>query len=555
MQIDDGPTERSEKETVMPTMNESSPLRADVYHPLDLHADAVEEWVAGLPLANVGETGRLLFTSLRDINASELTVAQRYAMLEALRATVHYLSNTLKQRFLGTAFPLPDKPRKIAHLLRELQLEMAKGYRLAAHQLLLQGNLRQDGDVLAAALQRSLYYFGQNFLTAYQIYGDPEPVHWREIYRLYTEAERRAVHLNAVRDRFKQGGGVTTIGHTFKQILLLTLADPLRLTQTEMAATYRLLETAADQCRLHKTSETIESPAFMVDLGGETPPVRLLYNDVPVRDTCRWLDTAALLHSIRILLTEAASDQNLIIAQTTEASGEKPPRNLLQRLLVSWGTGGKRVFTRLPYRSTATVRFGLSAGHEAAGEQRQDRSLATAGASGHCEIVNESAAGACLYWTGNKIPRVRVGEIVTLQHAADAQGGIGVVRWLSQPPGKGVFFGVQMLVPSATPIALRLSDQAEMERDYLKGLLLPPPPRESTQTLLTPAFVYRSGDVVSIRWSEQTEQRYRLTRVVESTQVFTRFYFEPLTVTSEEEEPPLPSKRRERHLDSAWSGL
>lgn len=557
MRTDDGPTERREKETVMPTMNESSPIRADGYHPLDLHRDAVEEWVAGLPLANVGETGRLLFTSLRDINAAELTVAQRYAMLEMLRATVHYLSNALKQRFLGTAFPLPDKPRKIAHLLRELQLEMAKGYRLAAHQLLLQGNERQDGGVLAAALQRSLYYFGQSFLTAYQVYGNPEPAHWREIYRLYTEAERRAVHLNVVRDRFKQRSGMTTIGHTFKQILLLTLADPLRLTQTEMTATYRLLETTADQCRLHTTSETIESPAFMIDLQGETPPVRLLYNDIPVRDTCRWVDTAALLHSVRILLTEAASDQNLFIAQATEASGEKLPRNLLQRLLVSWSTGGKRVFTRLPYRSTATVRFGLSAGHEAAGEQRQNAIVATRGASGHCEIVNESAAGACLYWTGDKIPRVRVGEIVTLHHTSvDTQGGIGVVRWLSQPSGKGVFFGVQMLVPSATPIALRLSDQDETERDYLKGLLLPPlPPRESTQTLLTPAFVYRSGDVVSIRWPDQTEQRYRLTRAVESTQVFTRFYFEPLAAMSEEEEPPLSSKRREGNLDSAWSGV
>ena len=541
-------------------MNESSPLRADVYHPLDLHADAVEEWVAGLPLANVGETGRLLFTSLRDINAAEVAVAQRYVMLEALRATVHYLSNALRQRFLGTAFPLPDKPRKIAHLLRELQLEMAKGYRLAAHQLMLQGNVRQDGDVLAAALQRSLYYFGQSFLTAYQVYGDPEPVHWREIYRLYTEAERRGVHLNAVRDRFKQGGGVTTIGHTFKQILLLTLVDPLRLTQTEMASVYRLLETAAGQCRLHITPEAIESAVFMVDLGGETPPARLLYNDIPVRDTCRWLDTAVLLQSVRILLTVATSDQTLIIPQATEVNGEKLPRNLLHRLLVSWGTGGKRVFTRLPYRSTATVRFGLSAGHEAAGKQPQDTSHATHDASGHCEIVNESAAGACLYWTGNKVPRVRVGEIITLHYsAADTQGGIGVIRWLSQPPGKGVFFGVQMLVPSAIPIALRLSDQAETERDYLKGLLLPPlPPQESIQTLLTPAFVYRSGDVVSIRWPEQVEQaepRYRLTRAVESTQVFTRFCFEPLAATSKEEQPPLPSKQRDRNLDSAWSGL
>lgn len=539
----------------MPTLNEPSSTRADLYHPLDLRSGTVEEWVAGLPLANLGETGRLLFASLRDINANELTATQRYKTLEALRATLHYLSNALKQRFLGTAFPLTDKPRKVANLLREMQFEMANGYRVTVRQLLLQNNLRQDSDTLAASIQRSLYYFGQSFLATYQIYSDPEPLHWREVYSLYAEAERHALHLGAVRDRFKHGNPVTTINQTFKQILLLTLADPLRLTQTEMAAAYRLLETTAEQCQRHKTPDTIKSPAFMIDLDGETPPVRLLYSDVSVRETCRWLDTTALIDSVRALLAEAVSDHSLL--RTMEESNDKLSRSLLQRLVAAWGTAGKRGSTRLPYRSTASVQFGLSASHEAADEQRQDVVVTARGSSSHCEIVNESAAGACLYWADNKVPRVRVGEIVTVRHAdADTtQGGIGVVRWMNQPSGKGVFFGVQMLVPSATPITLRLSDKDETERDYLKGLLLPPlPPREATQTLLTPAFVYRSGDVVSVRAAEQHEQRYRLIRAVESTQVFTRFHFEPVTA-SENEEPPIAPQRREEEFDSVWSGL
>src|SRR3569832_1065939 len=239
----------------MPTTSESSLPRAGLYHPLDLRSDAVDEWVAGLPLANLGETCRLLFASLREINAGELAAAQRYKTLEALRETLHYLGNALRQRFLGTAFPLPVKTRKIANLLREMQLEMAKGYQAAAHQILLQNSLRQDYDTLTASLQRSLYYFGQSFLAGYQIYSDPEPSHWREVYGLYAEAERRGLPLGAIRDKFKHGNPATTISKTFKQILLLPLADPLRLTQTEMTAAYHLLETAAEQCQLRLAAD------------------------------------------------------------------------------------------------------------------------------------------------------------------------------------------------------------------------------------------------------------------------------------------------------------
>src|SRR3569623_217906 len=499
----------------MPTTSESSLPRAGLYHPLDLRSDAVDEWVAGLPLANLGETCRLLFASLREINAGELAAAQRYKTLEALRETLHYLGNALRQRFLGTAFPLPVKTRKIANLLREMQLEMAKGYQAAAHQILLQNSLRQDGDTLTTSLQRALYYFGQSFLAGYQIYSDPEPSHWREVYGLYPEAERRGLHLGAILDKFKHGNPGTTISKTFKQILLLTLADPLRLTQTEMTAAYHLLETAAEQCQLHLAADAVDSPAFLVDLNSKTPPVRLFYSDVSVHNGCRWLDSAALLHTVRAMLAEAGPDHSLIVTQTADKKTDKLPRNLLQRLLMGWGAGGKRGFTRLPYRSTATLQFGLRASHEAVDGPRQ-------------------------------------GAVVTVR---GAPGGSGVVRWMSQPPGKGVFFGVQMLVPSAIPITLRLADKDETERDYLKGLLLPPlPSHESTQTLLTPAFVYRSGDVVSVRVPEQCEQRYRLIRAVESTQVFTRFHFEPISAVIEEE-PPRTSRRREQEFDSVWSGL
>lgn len=544
----------------MQTANTISLSSTGLYHPLDLRSDAIDEWVAGLPLANLGETCRLVFASLTEINGAELSATQRYRTLEALRGTVHYLANALTRRIAGTAFPLPDKTRRVARLLQEIQLEMAKGYHAAVHQILLQGVSRQDHEPLAAAAQRSLYYYAQALLAIYQVYETPDPQHWCEIHGLYAETERRGLHLSPLRDPYRHGGGGVSVGHMYKHILLLALADPQRLAQQEMAALHLMLDVWADQSRLTAVAEPGDPPtSFMVNLRDDAPAARLLYSEAAVTEHCRWLDTTALCHTLRGLLSGAGHDHSLPIAETPEQLSGKLPRSLVQRLLGAWASTAKRGFSRSPYRGTARVQFGLSASHEAAGGSRAAQAAAFQGpASHHCDLLNESAAGACLHWRGGSTPRLRVGELISLCHADVPLGcAIAVVRWLSCSPSQGVQFGIQMLVPSASPITVRLADGAEKERDYLKGLLLPPlPPRETVQTLLTPAFLYRPGDIVSVRTASQHQQRYRLVRAVESTQVYTRFQFESLSAPLEDAEPAAaPRRGGERELDSVWAGL
>lgn len=540
--------------------NNVSTLNAAIYYPLDLRSDSVEEWVAGLPLANLGETCRLIFASLTEINGAEFSSTQRFKALESLRETLQYLINALKQRFIGNALPLPEKSRRVATLLCEMQFEMARGYQITAQQLLTQTGIRQDIDVLVAALHRSLYYFGETLLGTYQTYRHPQAQHWRHIYELYDEAERKALHLSALKDKLK-GGATTNVSKMFKHILLLSLADPLRLTQQEMAATYLLLEKTADQCQLYPATDANVSPAaFVVDLNNNAPPARLLFSEISFNESCRLLDATALSHTLRGLFTDAVPD-NLLPTQIPDQSANKLPRSLVQRLLISWGLTAKRSFTRMPYRSKATVKFGLSASHETAATGSTESEFPTHAAGEHyCDILNESAAGACLHWAAKESPRVRIGELITLHHTdgAPSNGGIGVVRWMRHSPGKGVSFGIQLLVPSAIPITLRLADKGAADRDYLKGLLLPPlPAHKTTQTLLTPAFLYRQGDIVSVRGIEEREQRLRLIRAVESTQVYTRFQFEVLSAVREnahEEEKPAV-RQRETKFDSIWSGL
>ncbi|MEK7321998.1 MAG: hypothetical protein AABZ84_02840 [Pseudomonadota bacterium] len=544
----------------MQTTTSGATFDSSAHRALDIRSDSAENWVAALPLANLGETCRLIFASLTQMNDIDASAAQRFKSLEPLRAPVHYLRDALRRRYTGIAFPLPEKAHRVAQLLREIQLEIAEGYQRVATQILAQNGLRQDMDTLITALHRALYYHGQALLTSYELYEEIGGQRWQEIYTLYLEAERKALHLGAVKDTFKEGDNHTSVSDMFKHILLLALADPHRLTQHEMSTAYSMLEKWAGQCQLYSATDFNEPPGvFVVNLSSDAPPTYLVYSPTQPHAATRLLDTTALSHSLRGLLAQANQEVSLASARGSDVKEISLSRELLKRLLLSWSYTSKRGFSRTPQSNTLAVTFGLSASHEAVNSR-----LIHAGRSPQarnnpkitCQIINESATGTCLRWETGDPARARVGELITVYPGDGGDtAGIAVIRWLKCHDNGSVDFGIQMLVPAATPVTIRLSDAAEVDRDYLKALLLPAlPPAETSETLLTPAFLYRPGDIVSVN-TGQGEQRYRLVRAVENTQAYARFQFAPLTESLEEPVAEISEPVRRKDFDSVWAGL
>ena len=89
--------------------------------------EAVEAWIANLPLANVDETCRLVFNFLVELNTKELPLQQRFKVLELFRRPNQYLSDALKRHFVGAPFPLSGKANKAA-------AQPAPGFYAAGHQ-------------------------------------------------------------------------------------------------------------------------------------------------------------------------------------------------------------------------------------------------------------------------------------------------------------------------------------------------------------------------------------------------------------------------------------
>ena len=97
----------------------------------DFRSASVEQWVETLPVGNVGETARLVYGALHDVNRLDISWKERQRFLEQLRAPISYVQESLVKRYTGMSFPLPPKTQRIAALAQTLYLEMALGYKTA----------------------------------------------------------------------------------------------------------------------------------------------------------------------------------------------------------------------------------------------------------------------------------------------------------------------------------------------------------------------------------------------------------------------------------------
>ena len=333
-------------------------------HGFDVRPKKVEQWLAALPMANVGETARLVFHALTQTNRQEIQAAERLRFLEMLREPVLYITEALKKHFLSIPFPLPPKAQKVAALARELCAEMATGYKIALEDSAARSSLFSDSRQLQQLIHRALTYQGRMLLTAYQVYGAYPPGIWREIHALYAYAENNKLHRSPVVDGQRRLVPKSTISNEYKRILLLSLTSPYRLRQGEAEKVYINLERWAVHAHLNPVQKDESlSGRFVVVLNGDNPPSYIplsKHNHYP--ELCRVLATDDLA---RVIREQIAQIQDEPLTTLTGIDKQTPTlsSDLMRRLMLAWGVTPKRSFSRTDKRDKVVVAMGLTSTH------------------------------------------------------------------------------------------------------------------------------------------------------------------------------------------------
>ena len=574
-------------------MEQRTPARkAPTENSFDTRQAQVQEWVAGLPLANTGESSRLLFSALAETNALDFPAEQRFRMLESFDTPVRTICEAMKTHFVGKTFPLTDRSRQIVQLSQALMTRMAAGYRIVVQESGDRRGLLADNKQAAIASHRALSYLGETLLRAYQVYAPYPAGVWHQVHGLYQHAQANDFAHSIVKYPGDDRAHGTSIEDAYKRILLLALACPYRLRQGEVEQVYEWLHDWSQHATLEKLATTNNpNGLFVANFASDDPPTYLVLHDTRYnQESCRLLNATRLADVVR----DVGNQWHVQTRRTPKVNEQ-----VLRRLMLAWGVMPKRRFSRSQRHSTAMVAMGLSAAHyyisgevalgecengkdadrlfsrpahfeasDTADRQGQPPDLWEMG-EGHLpretrqgaygrqyldfalpdehdaalaqpgtgpvyqthvwKMINVSAGGYRLLWDSNEGSQAQVGQLLGLRESADADS-FHLSLGVVRWMKHSEELGLELGVEMLSPGAVAVGTKTVKAggAEYLRSLLLPAVESIGQPATLLTPALPYHAGDVMIVNSHGTEARVELTKLVENTGTFAQYQFRPL---------------------------
>ena len=534
------------------------PFSTRVLTEVELRPKQVERWLAELPLLNIADTGRKLFSTLSIYNRIAIEPDTRLALLELLRHPIRLIVAELEKQFVGPPLPLNEKQKTVAEQCRQFYLEMAIGYKrfLVDAELPDRGRGR-DRFLKSAALatQRALRYLTGALLVSYQGYS-PYPLGtWQEIHALYRHAESLDILNILVENQDNRLIPESGVAHAYKQALLLDLSDPYHLPVMMIGRIHQYLDRWADLAQVLPPAGRLDPACqFLIDQDVDrsgiiyTPDARI---ERP--EHYRLLNTIELARQIHTHLTTLHTEPEALKQELSgELAGSMDDANLLlMRLIQSFGLHPRRNFRRSTRAGTEKIEIalGLNAvnywvnggsafvvsstfvgpmpvrGQISAAKQRKPEVHVSDHEISSWDVIDESAGGLALGKKGHIVARVRVGELTAARSAGDRPWRIGVIRWVKSSSSSEVEFGVQWIAAHATAVVVKVVSDEGKESDFLPAIMLPKMEAlKQAETLVTARGIFKPDRVFYLDDGFRLF-RAQITKPNEISHSFERFQF------------------------------
>ncbi len=478
--------------------------------PVAFRVAKVEQWLDSLPRDNGRQAALKLYQSLHSQNRFDISVAMRLRLLELYREPAGETLEMIQELVSTKPLPLDKGSLELAESVQKLMVELANGYKIAVSDLIDQNAEETDDhkqrEQLLLALQRAIYHLGHALLNAYQAYiPAPEGV-WRELNQLYWYASGRHLAVDSVMvPGSGTPDGTMTITESFQLAVLLGASHPYSLFPGDCMRIYRSLSAWQHDVEIVEDLEySHPGGRFLINLALNAPPVPMVKIRKAERaDNLRMLVAVDMLRQLHAIIKnwEKSSPANDGDVQATEGA-DIGRIDLLSRVAQTWS--GATV-TRKTNRTRNKVDVGVCVGIPAiyyyfndeqpfapplgSGQSAKESRTPTPGWTSRfrredstkelyklyqCETRDESAGGFRMVAIDEEKMRIRVGDVVGLEHPSWVSWLIGVVRWLQTDNEDAIEFGVQILAQKAQPIAARrLDSTSHKDFPFVPGLLLP----------------------------------------------------------------------------------
>ncbi|WP_331693714.1 molecular chaperone [Pseudomonas sp. ZY71] len=554
----------------------------------------LKRWIADLPKANIGETARLLYQALGELNLLLTPSDNRLNLLELIRPEVYFVCQHLERHFLHQAIMLDERSRKISNLCQALQSHLAIGYK----QIVLRIAPKYSNDraaLVSTALQRAAHAFKGQLLRATQLYSSPPEHLWFELHQLYRSAAELQLQHRRVHDDLASLTTELSLEQTYIAALLLGSARCNQLRQNQIARLAEVLEPWSALLKLHPASPDAGLLAISSELDAG-PRYRNMFRSEQQRGLLGF-DPQPLVNAIEAHLLHQDTSTPLPVAAGLSF-------DTLQHLHAAWGQAAERSFQRTVGQGNLTVCVGMSALHFYLGGERSFSDMlkhpgaraanfsnvvakgekdswsqafdaapqnneqflpyeeiqydhlvedeSSTDAAPHyptyaLPVINHSPGGYCLAWPNEVPAELQAGEMLGIQDSVSLGWSIAVIRWIRQVRGGGTQMGIELVAPHAQPCGLQLVRSRDDHSQYLRGLLLPEISAiDVPATLLAPRLPFQEGSKVLIN-THGEEHRAGLDRRVASTHSFNQFAYRSLEAAQ--------NGGSEEDFDSLWKSL
>jgi hypothetical protein len=554
----------------------------------------LKRWIADLPKANIGETARLLYQALGELNLLLTPSDNRLNLLELIRPEVYFVCQHLERHFLHQAIMLDERSRKISNLCQALQSHLAIGYK----QIVLRIAPKYSNDraaLVSTALQRAAHALKGQLLRATQLYSSPPEHLWFELHQLYRSAAELQLQHRRVHDDLASLTTELSLEQTYIAALLLGSARCNQLRQNQIARLAEVLEPWSALLKLHPASPDAGLLAISSELDAG-PRYRNMFRSEQQRGLLGF-DPQPLVNAIEAHLLHQDTSTPLPVPAGLSF-------DTLQHLHAAWGQAAERSFQRTVGQGNLTVCVGMSALHFYLGGERsfsdmlkhpgaRAANFSNAVAKGEKDswsqafdaapqnneqflpyeeiqydhlvedesstdaaphyptyalpVINHSPGGYCLAWPNEVPAELQAGEMLGIQDSVGLGWSIAVIRWIRQVRGGGTQMGIELVAPHAQPCGLQLVRSRDDHSQYLRGLLLPEISAiDVPATLLAPRLPFQEGNKVMINTLGE-EHRAGLDRRVASTHSFNQFAYRSLEAAQ--------NGGSEEDFDSLWKSL
>ena len=497
----------------------------------ETRSNKINEFIQRLPFGDPITAAQDLIDELQILNSQNVAFANRINALELYRPSAIQIYQDLLPHFSNASLPISKNELAFADAAMHLWQELAFGYKFALVDLqnkLLNLNSSKSTSLV---VQRAIHALKEIALVHHLGYRTPPANLWSELHQLYFCAVQQSAEKLAVAEQLA-ASNVRSVNAIYTQVLLMALADPQHLANSDILKTDAYLSNVASQAELRSLG-LIENSAgvFLIALDSDKPPTPFSKNrDVPDNKTDILLLTLGLARQIHqhvkslhagVLPSDGSLPVNAI---------ESHYEDLLTRLIKNFGKVPQRVFARTKKSDGIELGIGLIATHHLIHEGGNTFANASNAVGAikpsRWQVLNVSAGGYALRKFNTSQASARVGDVVAMKNSKSSLWELAVLRWANVNNLNQLDIGLELISPSATAITAKL-DKNALDKNAFEGeaLLLPElGGLKQAASIITARGFCKLGDILDCS-ADGKPSKIIINQLIERTTRFERFQF------------------------------